>query len=486
MSLKGALARGGAILGAVQVSVLVLRLVRSIVVARLVSPGDYGIAATFALTLSLLEMVSDLGPNQLLLQAPDGDRPEMQESAQALQFLRGLGMGAVLLALADAIAGWAFQTPQAAWAFRWLALVPVLRGLGHMDPVRMQRDLRFGAHAWATVSGQIAATTAAWPLAWWCRDYSAMLWITVTEAAVTVAAGHLLSERSYRWSWRRDMFARFGAFGWPLLVNGLVMYLAMSGDRVAVGRLFGMEALGAYTVAFSLASLPASFIGSISVSLFLPVLAKVKSEPELFGRRYAFVSAQMAAVAICVTIPLILLGGVLVKMLYGLRYAEAGVLAGWLGAAHGLRILRMGSIVGSLAMGDSRNSMFAGAMRVPCLVLAAVLCFAVDLPLIWFPVFACAGEALGLVYSAGRLHRRYGVLWVWSIAPATIGVAAMALGGLVSRAVVPTGSIVVMVLATAMIVVCGCSAIVIASLGRRQDRWSFLQALSRAFHWAGA
>ena len=67
-----------------------LSFVRNIIVARLISPQDFGIAATFAITMSLLEMISDLAADRLIIQAKDGEDPQLQATAQLWQFTRGL------------------------------------------------------------------------------------------------------------------------------------------------------------------------------------------------------------------------------------------------------------------------------------------------------------------------------------------------------------------------------------------------------------
>src|SRR6056297_3280145 len=73
---------------------------RNIIIARLISVEDFGIAATFALTMSLIEMASNLALDRLLVQAPDGDSPHMLATGHAFQVFRGVLSAIALFALA--------------------------------------------------------------------------------------------------------------------------------------------------------------------------------------------------------------------------------------------------------------------------------------------------------------------------------------------------------------------------------------------------
>src|SRR5579872_157767 len=73
--------------------------VRNVIVARLISPADFGIAATFVMTFSLLDMISNLSADTLLVQAKDGDEPLFQGTAHSIHLIRGLINAILLFAL---------------------------------------------------------------------------------------------------------------------------------------------------------------------------------------------------------------------------------------------------------------------------------------------------------------------------------------------------------------------------------------------------
>ena len=111
--------RGAGLYSAGQVAVLACSFARNLILARMLTPAEFGVAATFALAMTLLEMSSDLSVDKLLVQTGDGLLGDLFPTAHTVQLLRGLLLGALFFCLGGPIAA-AFQTPEYAWAFRCL------------------------------------------------------------------------------------------------------------------------------------------------------------------------------------------------------------------------------------------------------------------------------------------------------------------------------------------------------------------------------
>ena len=157
-------------MAAAQVTTVACRFLRNVILAKLLLPADFGVGATFAITLSFWEMITELGPRKQLVQAPEGGSAAWQGNAQLLFAVRGIILMSVLFVLAPTIASY-FRVPDATTAFRLLALVPLIRGLIHCDVFRFQRSLQLSRLAtYQAVPTLIGVLTA--PLfGWWLGDY---------------------------------------------------------------------------------------------------------------------------------------------------------------------------------------------------------------------------------------------------------------------------------------------------------------------------
>ena len=435
--------RGGLKLGFSQAFVQGCSFIRNVIVARLISPEDFGIAATFAMTFFLLEMISNLAADVLLVQAPDGDQPEFQKSAQALHAFRGTVNAAIIFVLAGPIAN-LFGVPQARWAFHCLALLPLCKALNHLDNNRLQREMNFGPQIASDIGSNLLVTLLALPLGLWLRDYSLMLWLLIAQVASFMILSHLMAKRRYAWAWHADYVKRIVAFGWPLLINGLLMYVIFQGDRFIIGaskRLFAhstytLTDLGIYSVAFGLTMAPTMLVANVSTQLFLPLLSRAQEMKEQFERRYAGCSELMSLVAAAIAIPFILAGGWAVTLVYGAKYAAAAGFIGWLGAMWALRILRVAPTLAAMARGDTRNSMVSNMART--IALAGILFVAATgRPLVWVAICGFVGELLALTVCLWRLQREHGVSSRIALKPFMAAGASMMLAGMAVMAGVP-------------------------------------------------
>jgi len=293
MTTRVSFLKGGLNLGIGQVVSQASSFIKNLIMARLISPADFGIAAIFAMTFSLLEMISSLSAQALLVQCEDGEDPRFENTIHFVHATRGVLNATMILLLAGPIS-LLFGVPQAKLAFGCLALAPLIKGFYHLDINRFQREMRFGPFVLVDAGSNVLVTLMALPLALWLRNYWAMLWLLVAQSVCYLLGSHLVAERRYAWAWDRSYTKRMFEFGWPLLINGVLMFVIFDGDRCIIGsahRLFPradftLADLGVYSVGFALVQAPANLIGNICMSLFLPLLSRAKDFRSQFEQRY--------------------------------------------------------------------------------------------------------------------------------------------------------------------------------------------------------
>lgn len=437
--------KGGIKLGVGQIATQLCTFVRSIILARLISPENFGIAAIFGMTYSLLDMMSHLAADVQLVQASDGEEPRFQKTSQAVQTLRGAGNAFFLFIAAIPIAR-LFGVPQATWAFQCLALVPLTRGLVHLDVNRLQRDMNFVPTIAADVVSNLLSVAAAFPIALWRRDYSAMLWLLILQTAAYVITTHVTAKRRYGWAWDPVYTRRIFSFGWPLLINGLLMYGIFNGDRFIIGaahRLFSsnhytLADLGVYSVAFSLVMALAMFMVNITTQLFLPLLSRAQGVASQFRRRYEGCCHVVSLLSASMAIPFILVGGWTIRLVYGQKYAAASAFVGWVAVMFALRLLRVAPTLAAMAMGDTRNAMISNVVRTVALV-GVVAAAAVNAPLSWIAACGFLGEAAAIVVCTYRLQREHSVAASILFRPLLISMTGCAVAGLLYMATAKMG-----------------------------------------------
>jgi O-antigen/teichoic acid export membrane protein len=336
--------------------------------------------------------------------------------------------------------------------------------------------MRFAPQVIVDIISSILVTLLAWPIAAWLRDYAAMLWLLLLQAAIQAIGSHIVAERGYKWTWDRDYARRFITFGWPLLINGLLMYGILQGDRFVIGasgRLFSNSVynlvdLGIYSVAFAVTMAPSTLFTSMASSLFLPVLSSVQTEREEFERRYKACILILAFAAALIAIPFIVVGRWIVPFIYGPKYAAAGVFIGWLGAMWGVRVFRTAPTQAALALGDSRNSMIANIARSSALI-GVLISAATGRSLTSIAICGLFGEVVATVVCLWRLSVKHHVPARLSLMPITICSTAI-----VAALIVQLGTFGWMISTLIGVVTLGTCAVTMLLCVGREHGWHWL------------
>lgn len=367
------------------------------------SKGDFGIAATITLALQLLETLTDLGAERLIVQAEDGDNPRFMAAAHATLVGRGLLTALVLYFAAGPLARF-FGIEEARWAFEISALVPMFRAFIHLDYRRKQRDLDNNSFLILEIAPQVAVLAMTAPALLVANGYAAVVWLSVAQAALAVLTSHLLAERTYEVSLDTAFLQRLIKFGWPIWLSAFPLIAVYQGDRAIVGKLFGMEALAGYTAAFMITMVPGMIVARVGHALMLPLFAETRSQPVEFIHRLKVMCEATAVVASLYAIFFVVAGGCVLPLAFGTKYAGLGTVVAWLGAMWSLRMLQAVPGMALMAQGDTRPLFTAGMLRAMALVLA-LMAASNGLGLTGVAAAGLAGEVASLVYVCWRLER---------------------------------------------------------------------------------
>jgi O-antigen/teichoic acid export membrane protein len=403
--------RGGAMLLLGKAVTQGCSFLRNVIVARIIGVENFGIASTFAITVSIFEMLGSLSVDRLLVQAEDGNDENFQATAHAIQVLRGFSSGLLIAICAGPMAG-LFGVPQTAWAFRYLGLLPVLRGFAHLDNQRVQRNLTYGPSVLLDVAQQLIPTLLAWPISLWTKDYSAMLWLVLLQGLIAALGSFAVADRPYRWHWDKRYVKRFLDFGWPLVANAILLFGIYQGDRFLIGTAtktlgstaYSMKDLGIYAAATSLTLTPMIAFSTICSSLMLPLFSGLPPDLHEFTKRYRTGIQLVGLASGCFAVPLILAGGWIVTAIYGQAYNAAGAFIGWMAAAQAVRMARFTPAMGAMALGDTSNAMYSNLIRFSALIGTAMVIL-LDGSLTWIAIAGFIGEVLSLIVCVFKLQK---------------------------------------------------------------------------------
>jgi lipopolysaccharide exporter len=315
-------------------STFVLRLgqfVVSVVIARLISPHDFGVFVVASTVYLIVINISEVGVSTALVREVD-NADRIAPTVSTIAIVNSALLAGVVVAAAPWLAT-AFGAPAAAPAVRVLAIPLLLAGPTAVPSALLTRDFRQGRKMVADLTNFAVANGTLLVLALNGSGVMALAWSRVAGQAVSAILLFALASRRYRPGFDRREAARLLRFGAPLAGANLTAFTLGNVDFMAVGRLAGPLQLGYYNLAFTVSGWPSSIFTAILSSVTLPALARVKGGVAELSRHVTAALGALCAAALPVAGLCAVLAQPLVTVVYGARWAPTApmlvVLAGF-------------------------------------------------------------------------------------------------------------------------------------------------------------
>ncbi len=363
-----------------------LTLLRNVLIARMISVDDFGIASTFAIAVTLIESGTNIGLDRIAVQDRRGGHHRFIAQLHGIQVLRGIIGAGLVLIFAQTYAN-VMDLGEHGETFQYLALIPLVRGFTNLGMFKAQRVAQFGPFVAATIASNLSAVVIAVPAALWLQDFRAMLTAILVQQLLLMLLSHFVRCGRYRVQWNTKVFCDSLRFGLPLLVNGLVLFAILGGDQLLAGSFLGMKTLGWFAVAFSLTLVPATVLSTTLQSLYLPRLARLHADTLVFAERSRAVLQVTFVTSAAMVLALFLIGPIAVDLLFGPKYESAAAILPWLAVLQGLRVAKAGPAIVSIASAQTTDPLIANFVRLLFLPVAIV----------WL---SAGGETMSIVSTA--------------------------------------------------------------------------------------
>jgi len=298
----------------------ILVLLTMIILARQLTPADFGLVALALIFITVLETIGDLGATASLVIADERDLPEQADTAWTFTVLVGFVLS-VMTALLSPFAASAFGEPQLTGVLAALGLIFFLRSLGLAHYALAQRRLDFRSRTKAeladiSVRGIVGIGLALGGFGVWSLVASYLIGALTS----TVMLWRLVDWRpSLRLN--RPLLRTQLRFGGPLTADSILWAVSVSVDRAFVGPVLGAAALGLYVMASRLPDLLISNLSMIASRVLFAAYARMDREAMiqafLLSTRYTLLLALPLGVGLAA------LADPLVHALFGSKWAPA-------------------------------------------------------------------------------------------------------------------------------------------------------------------
>ncbi len=320
--LKQRALRGGFAKMCAQGANYAIRIGSLVVMARLLTPKDFGLVGMVTAFTGVLMMFRDFGLSAATVQQVEVS----EEQVSTLFWINvafGLGLGLITAAMAPVAVAF-YHEPRLFWVTIALGTAFVFNAAGVQHSAFLQRQMRFSALSAIDVTSWAVSTGVGVSLALAGLGYWALVGSTVSLPLV----GTLAMWFTARWVPGRP---RFGVglrpmmrFGGGVTLTGIIIYIAYNFEKILLGRFWGADVVGLYGRAFQLSNIPVEGLNSAVGEVAFSALSRVRHDPPRFKNYFLKGYSLITALTFPVTIGVGLFAPDLVALLLGPKWKDAG------------------------------------------------------------------------------------------------------------------------------------------------------------------
>lgn len=369
-ALKERSVRGGAVTMASQAIKFLLQTGSTVVLARLLTPQDYGLIAMVTAITGFVGLFRDMGLSMATIQ-----RAEINHSQVSTLFWINVAVSlalALILAVGAPIISWFYGEPRLTWITLTLAATFIVSGLEVQHLALLSRQMCFIALATIEIVSIGIGVSAGIVMGSYGAGYWALVGLSVAQA---------LSHMALAWffcGWRPGLPVRGAGilsmvkFGGEITGFDAVNYFARNFDNILIGRFWDAKVLGLYSRAYNIMMLPINQIRGPLNAVAIPALSHLKNDPIRFKRYYIKLISLIAFISMPLTAFLFVCADQVIYLLLGSK---------WLEAASIFKILCINAFVQPVAgtlglvlisLGQSRKYFNVGAINSIIIIISFI------------------------------------------------------------------------------------------------------------------
>lgn len=364
-------------------------LIRTIILARILAPEDFGLMALAMIAVDFLTGITELGMIPALVQRDLVDE-RYYNAAWTVAISRAVTISGLVFGAAPLIAG-IFAEPRAVNLIRIAAIRPLLEAGSSIKVAHLTRELHFRSITILKLADALVNTlisiTLAYRLGVW-----ALLAGTLAGQCAYLSLSYTFAPHRPRFLFDQEAIKSLVNFGQWIFLTSVITVTGSSLVQVVISRRLGVAELGIYYLAIKLAFIPSEISSEVIGSVAFPLYARLKSDLYQAARVFRSLLSGMCAVVLPTCCLLIALAPSIIEELLGEK---------WQGTAPVIRLLAIVNIIG--LFGDSVTPVLKGFGQPYKVAIADAFQYTLLIGLIWSLTeqFGVSGAALAWLISVG-------------------------------------------------------------------------------------
>lgn len=333
-----------------QIGSYAVRLISTVVLARMLTPSDYGLVAMVAVVSQFIAIFSDMGLSMSTVQQ---DKITHQQVSNLfwINILVTICLG-ILLAICSPLIAWFYSDPRITSICFWTAATFPLTGLTLQHYALLRRQMRLAVIAQIQMASMIISVIAALVAAYLGMGYWSLIVMNISGLVCAVPMVWIATCWIPGWFTKNQGTRAHVAFGGYLTGSNVAGYIFRNMDRVLIGKFCSAQELGLYDRAYQLLMMPLNQFIYPLANLAMPVLSRLQDDPGRYRKVYLEMQEKMCFVVAPVIGVILAYNDWIIQLMLGDQWLAASSIFVWLSLI-GILQATLG-LVGSLFISQGR------------------------------------------------------------------------------------------------------------------------------------
>jgi len=301
-------------------STRIISFIKIVVLARILTPEEFGLFGIASLALSFLEIVTETGINVFLIQEKE-DLKKYLNTAWVVSIIRGIVISFFLIILAIPISLF-FKSPESRYILIIIGIVPFLRGFINPSIVKFQKELNFRREFYFRLIIFSFDAIVTLCLAYILKSAFSLVWGLISGVVLEIIISWLYIKPKPKFYFELESIKKVVNRGKWITLSGIFNYLFQQGDDIVVGRILNTYSLGMYQIAYKLSTLPITEGGEILHKVFFPVYVKISDDKERLKKAFLKVIVFTSIIVLPLGMVIYLFPEMIVLFILGEKWIE--------------------------------------------------------------------------------------------------------------------------------------------------------------------
>ncbi|MDB6223318.1 lipopolysaccharide biosynthesis protein [Lactobacillus amylovorus] len=349
-------------------SKIILQIIVEVILARLLTPHDYGIVAVVTVFITFFTILSDIGLSTAIVQIKSLTKDDINNIYTFTVYL-SIGLMVAFALFSYGIASF-YENKVYIKIGQLLSISLLFDSLNMVPNGILNRNKEFVTIAFRTVIVYVLSVIVTIVLAFLGFSYYALVFQAILSSSLTFIWNFVTTKPKFKLKYDNSSLKKVASYSSYQFAFNLLNYFSRNLDNLLTGKFIGSTQLGYYNKSYSLMQYPVGNLTGIITPVLHPILSDYQDAKEIMYRKYMKVVKLLASVGIYAEAICIFAAPEIINIMYGSKWDNSVLCFQLLAISIATQIINSSTGAICQALGNTRLLFITGCINTSVTVLS--------------------------------------------------------------------------------------------------------------------